>query len=458
MSNSSNALCNGPRRGKRHAPPGLRFSRPAATRLSAALLGLYAPVAVVLPAPASARPVPLYASVSRGAHDHIYSQSKPARKSLRRRGYSAAPMVAFIEQTPAGRPLHRLSKRGHHRYTDSRRERARLIAGGWGRDRIVGYLRPAGTPMTSPIFRLTHRAGDQVLTTDQIDRDWLVRRGWSWDATLGNATTRICRPDDTHKSLTFNPASVIGDADSEDFSVWYKLYAAPCQENRGIQFVTSPRREGSFAARYSLAGKGDTVVAHGDRAETILNRPQSRAFEGGEAWFGWSTLFTDEFRFDETNLGTTRAKGSVIFANFHQTNAANPTHPETCGPIWQVLVDAKTDPPTFRAQLRAGRIVRVDGVCAVLETDDRVNFGPFVRNKWHDFVVHVKWSFGRKGLFELWHNGMLVQRVNGPTLMDDRYAYWKQGNYRPASWDQPSAIYQDGFRRGNSYADVAPRR
>ena len=283
MYHSSNALCNGRRRGKRRARPRLRFSRPAATRLSAALLGLYAPVAVVLPAPASAQPVPLYASVSRGAHDHIYSQSKPARKSLRRRGYSPAPVVAFIERTPTGRPLHRLSKHGHHRYTDSRRERARLIAGGWGRDRTVGYLRPAGTPMTSPIFRLTHRTGDQVLTTDQIERDWLMRKGWSWDATLGNATTRICRPDNTHKSLTFDPASVVGDADSEDFRVWYKLYAAPCQENRGIQFVTSPRREGSFAARYSLAGKGDTVVAHGDRAETLLNRPQSRAFEGGEA-------------------------------------------------------------------------------------------------------------------------------------------------------------------------------
>ena len=80
---------------------------------------------------------------------------------------------------------------------------------------------------------------------------------------------------------------------------------------------------------------------------------------------------------------------------------------------------------------------------------------PLVRNTWDDFVFHVKWATDSTGFVEVWLNGQLVvPKTYLPTIYSGQNVYLKQGFYRP-SYSLPTVLYEDGMRRGTSYADVA---
>lgn len=275
-----------------------------------------------------------------------------------------------------------------------------------------------------------------------------------------------CYPYDPHQNWTYDPPSVVIDWENPSvtrYKQFYKVRAAPCSNTTGVSFVRSvggtgtPPLQGLYAARFSLTGLGDdTTIAHGDRADALLSPPQGRTVEGGETWLGWGVYFGPDFNINTEGLGTTAAKGGVIFSDVHQTNAATNVE-SSCGPIWQGVVDVKTNPISLRSQFRGGgKSVSTSNPC-LTTTYNQVNI-PFSRNVWHRFVMHAKWTYDdpANGLFELWHDGIKIQEVHGATLMDDKIGYFKLDNYRPVDWDQPSMVYHDALRRGDSYDEVAP--
>jgi hypothetical protein len=93
--------------------------------------------------------------------------------------------------------------------------------------------------------------------------------------------------------------------------------------------------------------------------------------------------------------------------------------------------------------------------------------GPILYDQWVDFTIHVFWSTGSSGYFEVYENGVLQTlkglsvktfsgtRVNGPNYgvasqMDSEYDWYRVAN------SVPSLLYLDDLKIGDTYAVVQP--
>ena len=79
-------------------------------------------------------------------------------------------------------------------------------------------------------------------------------------------------------------------------------------------------------------------------------------------------------------------------------------------------------------------------------------------NKWHDILVHAKWSAGADGLFKVWVDGKLKLNRLGANLMPYKSSVWfKFGVYRHDEPHYPATtvVYYDELVRGSSCEDVS---
>ena len=77
-----------------------------------------------------------------------------------------------------------------------------------------------------------------------------------------------------------------------------------------------------------------------------------------------------------------------------------------------------------------------------------------MKNRWYDFVYHVKWSSDSDGFMFAWVNGVQELAHRGPTLYAGQGCYFKLANYHAAS-GAPSAVIHDRVVRGSSAAEVS---
>jgi len=203
-----------------------------------------------------------------------------------------------------------------------------------------------------------------------------------------------------------------------------------------IATVTSPRRQGRFAARLT-AEDGDLVVSENPRAQ-LMTAVMHR--DGDEQYIGWSTYFPEDF----PAIGGTDP--FYVFFQFHG-------------------VPYDGSPP-----LAFG--VGTDGQIGLSRSAsygyDRVWTAPLAKGRWIDFVVHVKWSMDEEeGFVELWLDGRRqtfsvngMQRLVMQTVEDDQQEGLKTipTNYRRRGiLLEPVTIYHDEVKIGSSYDAVAPQ-
>jgi len=94
------------------------------------------------------------------------------------------------------------------------------------------------------------------------------------------------------------------------------------------------------------------------------------------------------------------------------------------------------------------------------------DLGAYERGRWTDWVVHVKWSYGKEGVLEIFKDGRLVVDQRGPNAFNDaKGPYFKMGLYK--GWRRAEmasdvvsrrVLYHDEFRMagaGGTYSDVA---
>jgi Polysaccharide lyase len=116
----------------------------------------------------------------------------------------------------------------------------------------------------------------------------------------------------------------------------------------------------------------------------------------------------------------------------------------------------------------------VNGEWRMVQFGDNANqsrsLGMYERNKWTDFVFHIKWTTASDGLIEVWKNGTKIVSKTGATIKSGTTVYcpyFKTGIYKwpwkstggAASITTKRVAYIDDIREGNSlatYADVAP--
>ena len=81
-------------------------------------------------------------------------------------------------------------------------------------------------------------------------------------------------------------------------------------------------------------------------------------------------------------------------------------------------------------------------------------------NRWHDILVHAKWSTGKNGLFQVWVDGKQKLVRKGRNIYANRSPKWfRFGIYRPQIYratNKPiQIVYYDELARGSSCEDVS---
>ena len=216
-----------------------------------------------------------------------------------------------------------------------------------------------------------------------------------------------------------------GDYETANFSQWTAVQAVPGRTS----FVTDIVREGRYAARFEINPGDKPINATGERTEIYKETGEAA---GVESWWAWSTYFGNDFNPNPDTLWN-------IFTDWH--------HSGCCGQA-NVHFEVDTTFSPWRIQLRTfGGDVN--------QNQRRFRLAELERNKWYDFVFHVRWAPDNTGFVEVWLNGQLVvPKTFTPTTYHGQHVYLKQGIYRGAS-ALTTAIYHDGMRRGQSYEDVA---
>ena len=190
------------------------------------------------------------------------------------------------------------------------------------------------------------------------------------------------------------------------------------------------KRVGGYSTRYELR-KTDGDVAGSKRTET--NRSStSESVVKCERWYGVSYYLPSSFVSDVA---------PEILTQWHTRAGGSPPLV-----VW-----------TQNGQWSIGYL-----------NDKRKVLGYYAKDKWTDFVFHVKWSPYSDGFIEAWKDGVKVFTYTGANIYTGLTtgAYmktgiykwpWKSGSY--GSTTSTRVVYIDEVRIGNSlatYADVAP--
>lgn len=268
-------------------------------------------------------------------------------------------------------------------------------------------------------------------------------------------TALICLVSACTPAVPLPEVSFVGDFETGNFDQWadcqnISVSSTPCADYRNptdsMRVETNVVRQGSYAARFQV-GAGDTPaqICCGARAEVSGNNA-TKADEGDERWYQWSTRFQGGFPAD---------KGWTVLSQWHAEEDGSPPLAIGSGPTnvsddhWGVVIS------TWKAPGDAGP-----------------SYTPWSReivpDKWNDIKLHVKWSAKDSvGYVELWVGGQRQTFDAAPCAGQTRCkvrtlmphgggVYFKQGYYRDPDITPLGAVYHDGFSTATSEAGLAP--
>ncbi|HMN97916.1 MAG TPA: polysaccharide lyase [Miltoncostaeaceae bacterium] len=221
-----------------------------------------------------------------------------------------------------------------------------------------------------------------------------------------------------------------GDWETGDASQW----GVDCVASDRLQIVTSPVRQGRYAARFEVR-PGDKPSSAGERCEV------HRSYKGDESagqayYYAWSTMVP---------VGWVNPKNYGMFVQFHTTWPYPPT------------LEITTQFGEFYLLTRGGDRDNYDG--------RRTTIVPTLSpGKWNDFAMYVKWGV-RDGAVKIWHRvqgerdfKVVFDQTDVPTVMTSGGVASKlllrHGYYRGSGSPGTAVVYQDGMRRGATLADV----
>lgn len=196
-----------------------------------------------------------------------------------------------------------------------------------------------------------------------------------------------------------------------------------------LTVVTSPVRAGKYAAR-TLLRATDPEVHKGQRAEFSDGKKVTRIEMEQEYWYGLSIFLPAEF--------TAPAKMDAVLFQWH-TQQGGPS------PVLAIRVANDEWIITSNATSQRRVLARI----------------PYAKDRWTDWVVHVRWSATDRGFWSIWKDGVEVvsERDIVTQYPEELGPYAKFGQYHSVDEAPRNVVYFDEYRvagPGGSYATVAP--
>ncbi len=223
-----------------------------------------------------------------------------------------------------------------------------------------------------------------------------------------------------------------------DLSDFYLEYIS----DKSFNLDKNIKREGITAGRFEI-NKNEPKIWGGNRTE--MSQAQGTAQE--EGWYGFSQYFPESYVPDYDT-------GEVI-GQWHD-QADDGEHVDRSPSNTLLTGDNRIK---WMARWDADKIMD-SGFSDGLEY---IDLGEIPKNKWIDWVIHIKFSHTNTGILEVWKDGVkVIERINMPNAYnDDAYPYFKFGVYK-WKWGTATSqriIYYDEVRVGNansSYDEVKP--
>lgn len=226
--------------------------------------------------------------------------------------------------------------------------------------------------------------------------------------------------------------SVLTEGDGDDAT--RTLVDPPGKDGRALRMVMPPSRG-----------------ARRDTPNRMQIHPAGRLSwrDGSDAWYGISMYLADDWDLDQV------ANNREYFASLLSMRWGDIGHRRS-GPgggisLRRVAGDSR---PHFVAGRETTGWSYRDG-----DGNDQIDIGPVVKNRWIDFVVHIRWSASSSGgLREYWRDGKLMGRSTNQNMGTDSRVIHRMGIYQGVGVDHRRTLYWDNHRIGRSYAEVDPSR
>jgi len=176
----------------------------------------------------------------------------------------------------------------------------------------------------------------------------------------------------------------------------YKIVSRPHPVRAG---KTSERFEVRPGDCYWDSGWNDCAT---DRERSELSEQEPYSSVGGEYWYGWSIFIPEDY----PNIFPAK----TALGQFFQKKTLSPPvmFQNHVGGYW---LDLNQMNGSFEAYY-----------LLIPENE--------FRGRWHDIIVHAKWSTGSDGFIKVWVNGKLKVEHLGPQTMFTYPIFFKYGIYR----------------------------
>ncbi len=199
-----------------------------------------------------------------------------------------------------------------------------------------------------------------------------------------------------------------GDWETGDTGQWAWINTGqtdPINGNTRVEIVTSPVRQGSYAAKFVVDADSD---GDPDRAEVSSTQADTGGYEGQEWYYSWSTMFP--------SIGI---------------DAESNSHP-------QLYLESES---------------RNQKTCKRIRARKKWFLGPLQYDNWYDFTLHVSWSQDPTvGFVELWVDRTnVVPLTYVQTLDNGGGVYLEQDLYR-RDFGATNVLYHDGMRRHDAFS------
>ncbi|MBE3561638.1 MAG: heparin lyase I family protein [Ktedonobacteraceae bacterium] len=226
-----------------------------------------------------------------------------------------------------------------------------------------------------------------------------------------------------------------GDWESDNSSQWAGVHTGGKWGNSSVDIVTSPVRQGKYAAKFTVnpGGSGEN-----ERAEVSATQQMTGGYAGQEWYYSWSTYIPSN---------PNKATGWGPWTDITQWMDMR----HNCSPPLQVAIRPGNGSSPYLALVNI--INNQDsGNCSASVNQDYV-LGNLLYDQWMDFTVHIKWSEDpQTGFIEAWMNGRKVIPLTHIQTLDPGSSgvYMEQALYRP-HMDGTSVLYHDATHRHSTY-------